>query len=196
MKNINEKWVRYDKRIAGNVYDEDLYPDSKKGSLKKMMSKLNKLFMTGKRNVNEDLRRWFKEKWVDISRKDESGNYAPCGRSKSKKKKYPKCRPSIRVSSETPETSGEMTREEKIKAIRLKRKAEKKKRKGKKPHMTSHLKEAVEILLEKNIPTKPKLWSRAKALARKKFKVYPSAYANGWAAKWYKKHGGGWQSGG
>jgi len=46
----------------------------------------------------------------------------------------------------------------------------------------------------KNRPTKPKLWSRAKALAKKKFKVYPSAYANGWAAKWYKKHGGGWKS--
>jgi hypothetical protein len=45
-----------------------------------------------------------------------------------------------------------------------------------------------------NTPTNPKLWSRAKALARKKFDVYPSAYANGWAAKWYKKHGGGWKS--
>jgi hypothetical protein len=39
------------------------------------------------------------------------------------------------------------------------------------------------------------LWSRAKSLAKKKFKVYPSAYANGWAAKWYKKHGGGWKKG-
>ena len=45
-----------------------------------------------------------------------------------------------------------------------------------------------------NKPTNKKLWSRAKALARKKFKVYPSAYANAWAAKWYKKHGGGWNS--
>jgi len=46
----------------------------------------------------------------------------------------------------------------------------------------------------KNNPTNKKLWSRAKALARKKFDVYPSAYANAWAAKWYKKHGGGWSS--
>jgi hypothetical protein len=46
----------------------------------------------------------------------------------------------------------------------------------------------------KNNPTDKKLWSRAKALARKKFDVYPSAYANAWAAKWYKKHGGGWSS--
>ena len=33
-----------------------------------------------------------------------------------------------------------------------------------------------------------------KALARSKFDVYPSAYANGWAAKWYKSKGGGWKS--
>ena len=42
-------------------------------------------------------------------------------------------------------------------------------------------------------PTNPKLWSRAKAEAKKKFKVYPSAYANAWAAKWYKSKGGGWR---
>jgi hypothetical protein len=57
----------------------------------------------------------------------------------------------------------------------------------------SYLAEA--LLLEKNNPTNKKLWSRAKALARKKFDVYPSAYANAWAAKWYKKHGGGWSKG-
>ena len=42
-------------------------------------------------------------------------------------------------------------------------------------------------------PTNPKLWSRAKSMARSKFDVYPSAYANAWAAKWYKKKGGGWR---
>jgi hypothetical protein len=54
------------------------------------------------------------------------------------------------------------------------------------------IQETVE-LLEKNIPTDKKLWSRAKALARKKFDVYPSAYANSWASKWYKKKGGKWK---
>lgn len=44
-----------------------------------------------------------------------------------------------------------------------------------------------------NKPTNPSLWSRAKSAARSKFKVYPSAYANAWASKWYKKHGGGWR---
>jgi len=50
-----------------------------------------------------------------------------------------------------------------------------------------------QTLEEENVPTNPKLWSRAKALAKSKFDVYPSAYANGWAAKWYKGKGGGWK---
>jgi len=54
--------------------------------------------------------------------------------------------------------------------------------------------EEVEQLEEKNVPTNPSLWSKAKSLARSKFDVYPSAYANGWASKWYKSKGGGWKS--
>jgi len=54
-------------------------------------------------------------------------------------------------------------------------------------------KENVE-LEEENKPTNPELWSKAKSLAKSKFDVYPSAYANGWAAKWYKSKGGGWKS--
>jgi hypothetical protein len=44
-----------------------------------------------------------------------------------------------------------------------------------------------------NTPTNPELWSRAIAAAKAKYDVYPSAYANGYAAKWYKEHGGGWK---
>jgi hypothetical protein len=44
-----------------------------------------------------------------------------------------------------------------------------------------------------NKPNNPSLWSRAKSMAKKKFDVYPSAYANGWAAKWYKSKGGTWR---
>jgi len=49
-------------------------------------------------------------------------------------------------------------------------------------------------LIEKNVPKKPKKWSACKAQAKKKFDVYPSAYANAWAAKCYKKKGGKWKS--
>jgi predicted RNA binding protein YcfA (HicA-like mRNA interferase family) len=61
-------------------------------------------------------------------------------------------------------------------------------------YMTAEINEEVEYLEEKNAPTNPELWSRAKALAKSKFDVYPSAYANGWAAKWYKSKGGGWKT--
>ena len=54
-------------------------------------------------------------------------------------------------------------------------------------------KEEVE-LQEKNVPTNPALWSKMKSRAKAKFDVYPSAYANGWAAKQYKAAGGGWKS--
>jgi hypothetical protein len=145
--------------------------------------------------LSEDLKRWFREKWVDISRKDKSGKHPPCGRKKSSKKKYPKCRPSVRVSSETPETTGEMSPDEKSAAVRQKRSAEaKNKRKGKKPIMTSHHDIKEEVLLEKNKPTNAKLYARVKALAKSKFKVYPSAYANAWLVKEYKKRGGGYKT--
>ena len=58
--------------------------------------------------------------------------------------------------------------------------------------MESYLRE--EYLEEKNVPTSPEKWARAKAAAKSKFAVYPSAYANGWASKKYKSMGGGWKS--
>lgn len=42
-------------------------------------------------------------------------------------------------------------------------------------------------------PTNPSLWKKAIARAKRKYDVYPSAYANGYAAKWYKEQGGGWK---
>lgn len=86
-----------------------------------------------------DLRRWLKEKWVDISRKDKNGKHPPCGRSSAGKGGgYPKCRPSKKVTKETPSTSKGMSKKTKEKAVKQKRNAEKKPRKDKKPHMTSH----------------------------------------------------------
>ena len=58
----------------------------------------------------------------------------------------------------------------------------------------SAMREQTEYLEEKNKPTNPELWSRAIAMAKSKFDVYPSAYANGWASKWYKSKGGDWET--
>ena len=73
--------------------------------------------------IRKNLNRWFKEKWVDVSRKDKDGKHPPCGRSKAKtsSKGYPKCRPSVKVSSKTPKTSGSMTEGQKQAATKRKR---------------------------------------------------------------------------
>ena len=39
-------------------------------------------------------------------------------------------------------------------------------------------------MASKNVPTNKALYSRVKAAAKRKFKVYPSAYANGWAVQY------------
>jgi len=93
-------------------------------------------------NVNEDLRRWFKEKWVDVSKKVD-GKHPPCGRKDADGKSYPKCRPSKKVSSETPKIASSYDKEDKKKMTQQKRRAEKKDPKvgtGNKPTMTSYKK--------------------------------------------------------
>ena len=57
------------------------------------------------------LKRWFKEDWKDVK----TGK--PCGRKKGESRGTPYCRPSKRISSKTPKTSGEMTKTEKSKRI-------------------------------------------------------------------------------
>ncbi len=56
-----------------------------------------------------------------------------------------------------------------------------------------YLSEEYQIDESKNCPTDPGKWAASKAAAKAKFDVYPSAYANGWAAKNYKAKGGGWK---
>lgn len=108
-------------------------------------SKHNTQFPVPPCKIDEDLSRWFKEKWVNIGgRKDpKTGQYPPCGRGDTSKGKYPKCRPSTRVSSETPETASEMSDKEKKRAVIQKRRVEpetQRSGKGNPPRMTSHLK--------------------------------------------------------
>ena len=61
------------------------------------------------------LKRWFKEDWVDVK----TGK--PCGRKKGEKRDTPYCRPSKRVSSQTPKTSSEMTKSEKSSRVAQKK---------------------------------------------------------------------------
>jgi len=46
-----------------------------------------------------------------------------------------------------------------------------------------------------NVPVNKALYSRVKSEAKRKFAVYPSAYANAWLVREYKKRGGTYRTG-
>ena len=150
--------------------------------------------------LKEDLDKWFKEKWVNIGKKVD-GKHPPCGTS-GEKKGYAKCVPAAKAAG--------MSKKEKESATRRKRDAQNdagrggkdSSGQGKKPINVStkpknedmSIEEKLNLFLEKNCPTDPGKWSASKSAAKSKFDVYPSAYANGWAAKNYKSKGGGWKT--
>jgi len=150
--------------------------------------------------MNEDLNKWFKEKWVNIGKKVD-GKHPPCGTS-GEKSGYAKCVPAAKAAG--------MSKKEKESATRRKRAAQNDADRGgkdsagqgKKPiyvstkpkNETMNIEEKLNLFLEKNCPTDPGKWSASKSAAKSKFDVYPSAYANGWAAKNYKEKGGGWKT--
>ena len=136
----------------------------------------------------EDLRNWFNPNhpdgdWKRVNSKGEV--VGDCAREPGEPK--PKCMSKSQRAS--------LSKKEKANAVRRKRKADPNpERQGEPINVTSKVNENMEHLDEKNEPTNPELWSRAIAQAKSKFDVYPSAYANGWASKWYKQRGGGWKT--
>ena len=83
--------------------------------------KEEKLFQVSEINTNEDLRNWFKSKWVNIGKKDKSGKHPPCGTS-GKKRGYAKCVPAAKAAR--------MSKKEKESATRRKRAAQNKAGRG------------------------------------------------------------------
>jgi hypothetical protein len=162
-------------------------------------NKDNNIDMAGQESIDEDLNKWFKEKWVNIGKKVD-GKHPPCGTS-GKKKGYAKCVPAAKAAS--------MSKKEKENATERKRSAQNRAGRGgkdspgqgKTPIYVStkpkneqmNLEEKLNLFLERNCPNDPAKWSASKAAAKSKFDVYPSAYANGWAAKNYKSKGGTWR---
>jgi len=99
--------------------------------------------------------------------------YKQVGSKKKNGKKVPNCVPVSEASSPAQQAAI---------AINMKKK-------GVEPKNESY----GEIDESKNCPTDPAKWAASKAKAKAKFDVYPSAYANGFAAKDYKSKGGGWK---
>ena len=143
-------------------------------------------------DLHEDLRQWFDPKhpkggWKRINSKGEA--IGPCAREPGEAK--PKCMSN--------EKRAKLSKKERASAVATKRKHDPNpERKGSPINVSNFgkgkISEDMENLNEKNVPTSPEKWAQAKAQAKAKFDVYPSAYANGWAAKKYKEMGGGWKS--
>ena len=135
--------------------------------------------------IKEDLRQWFDPKhpkggWKRINAKGEA--IGPCAREEGEAK--PKCMSN--------EKRAKLSKKERAAAVAAKRKHDPNPERKGEPINVSNFGKGK--LTEENKPTNPELWARAKSLAKQKFDVYPSAYANGWASKWYKSKGGGWKS--
>ena len=71
--------------------------------------------------VGESLKKWFKQKWVNVGKKDKSGKHPPCGTS-GEKRGYAKCVPASKARS--------MSKKDKESATRRKRAAQNKANRG------------------------------------------------------------------
>jgi hypothetical protein len=137
--------------------------------------------------TNENLRKWFKDRWVNIGKKKKGGGHPPCGTS-GKKRGYAKCVPASKAAS--------MTKKQKKSAVRRKRAAQNKAGRGgtsdlrgggKKPIRVKTKAENVMNLEE--LVGKPITEAQFDEAAGKKdacyhkvkarYDVWPSAYASG-----------------
>jgi len=123
MENINE---------FGKHLDEPREIGKKKvklSSKEKMMVKNDMLELLAHENtcvncgniVDENLKKWFSDKWVNIGKKDKSGKHPACGTS-GKKRAYAKCVPASKARS--------MSKKDKESATRRKRSAQNKANRG------------------------------------------------------------------
>jgi hypothetical protein len=64
-------------------------------------------------NGQNDLKRWFKEKWVNVCKKGKgAGGYAPCGRKSNSTEKYPYCRPYVKFNSTNVKTVKQLSKKD------------------------------------------------------------------------------------
>jgi hypothetical protein len=78
---------------------------------------------SGRKTSSTGISRWYKEKWINVCKLPKK---VSCGRSKLSKtwkKNYPYCRPSIRVNKSSPRTSSEISMKEIKKRCSRKRKS-------------------------------------------------------------------------
>ncbi len=139
---------------------------------------MNETKSKDKQNVTADMDQFSMNEEGQLDEKCWDG-YKQVGSKKKGGKMVPNCVPVSEASS--PAQQAAIAINMKKKGIEPKNESEK------------EMYEAMEIDESKNCPTDPAKWAASKAKAKSKFDVYPSAYANGFAAKDYKAKGGGWR---
>ena len=151
--------------------------------------------------LDENLRKWFSDKWVNIGKKDKSGKHPPCGTS-GKTRGYAKCVPKSKA--------GSMSKKDKESATRRKRAAQNKAGRGgtsstrgggKKPINVKTKAESIMNLSKENL-TEMILEEYCEILSEKqdacyhkvkaRYDVWPSAYASGALVKCRKVGAANW----
>jgi hypothetical protein len=157
--------------------------------------------------LDENLRKWFKQKWVNIGKKKKGGGHPPCGTS-GKKRGYAKCVPASKAAS--------MTKKQKASATRRKRAAQNKKGRGgtsslrgggKKPIYVStkpkkktksedvmnlSKEKLTEIILEEYCEILSEKQDACYHKVKARYDVWPSAYASGALVKCRKVGAANW----
>jgi hypothetical protein len=114
-----EKRFRKSYKVPKNVVDVVLYHQIRE-RVKRRVKRWPSAYASGQvvteykreggrykgKKKDTDLDRWYQEHWVNICEKDSKGNYLDCSSSQSKR--YPYCRPSIRITKDTPKTVDEI----------------------------------------------------------------------------------------
>ena len=164
----------FGKRVPNCVKKENVAPDHDGKAAP---------FGSGYDEIDEDLRKWVKQKWVDISRKKKGGGHPACGASAGKKSRkggkraYPKCVPASKARS--------MSKKEKESATRRKRAVYKNKSKGgKPPKKAKNVSTKAEALMRERLiqyleqinekAKRDKCYYKVKA----RYDVWPSAYGS------------------
>ena len=110
-------------KIPEEIKNMPKYKKMKHGIYKNLQMiremKKNKKYDKYFKNVKADgkMRRWLEEQWVDV-KEALKGKYKPCGRSSTKEKPYPACRPMKKVSGDTPITLPALLQEGAVKKIK------------------------------------------------------------------------------
>lgn len=109
----NKVLYKYVKSLANKKFKSPTGVYRSSWIVKKYKSLGGKYKSTKNKNSSSGLKRWYKEKWVDLNRpiKGKNEEFHVCGRSSQKSTKhYPLCRPSKHISSKTPKTYHEISK--------------------------------------------------------------------------------------